>query len=307
MKYNVGNKVRYDSGDWQFYGTVSAVFENSISPCYRLSVERMVKKACKFSITQFEFELDPYTDEAVSANEERYQLIQSEMEAEPIPVMIKKSESIQESVTEKKQRKKQEPDKVELIHIQTTEPAKRKTSEVWERNLELYLKGKKSYAIYNWITNNRKHFQAGTLSDEKCEKLKKINFPFKVIRKNVEKTQKTEQHRRKRGDEWEINFESYQKGERNDIISSWIAENRKEFKTGKLTEAKYKKLLGINFSFDIGQMKDDNWEKQLEEWKKGDRRSKPVQQWKQRSLKQYSEDKLSVDRIIKLREAGILK
>jgi len=30
MKYKIGDKVRYDGGDWWFYGTVSAGFEHSI-------------------------------------------------------------------------------------------------------------------------------------------------------------------------------------------------------------------------------------------------------------------------------------
>ena len=55
MKYQVGDQVKYDSGDWWFYGNVTAVIENAICPCYRVNVEKMVKKNCKFAITQFEF------------------------------------------------------------------------------------------------------------------------------------------------------------------------------------------------------------------------------------------------------------
>jgi len=367
MKYKIGDKVRYDGGDWWFYGTVSAVFEHSICPCYRLSVERMEKKTCKFSITQFEFELEadferdkdkrkwenseiedlkkyhdvpnnaelpqiqkPRIQKTTDAWEKNLYLYQQGKKSGVLNVWKSKNrkdyktgilskdkyEKLMEInfpfVVDKKYKPttgKTKPEKVEWIPIQTKKPTKRKTSEIseiWERNLDDYLKGTKSYAIYNWITNNRKQHQTGRLSEEKYEKLMGINFPFVRAGKKVEQKQKIETPKRKRGDEWEINFELYRKGEKSDTISSWIANNRREFKTGKLIEAKYEKLLGINFPFDVGQKKDDNWEKQLEEWKKGERRSKPIQQWKQRSLKQYSEDKLSVDRILKLKEVGIL-
>ena len=295
MKYKIGEKVKYDSGDWWLYGTVCAVFEHPVCPCYRLNVERMEKKTCKFSITQFEFELEP------------------SKEPEPILVTDQKPEPILEPVPEKKQRKKRElkqgtePEKDESTQEQTKAPAKRKTGEKWKRNLEQYLKGERSYAIYNWVTKNRQQYKTGELTEEKKEKLMQINFPFGITRKKDENGKKADTHKRGKGNEWEINFESYQKGEKNDIISSWIADNKREFKTGKLTEAKYEKLVGINFPFDVAQTKDDNWEKQLEEWKTGERRNKAIQQWKQRSLKLYSENRLSVDRILKLREVGILK
>jgi hypothetical protein len=404
MKYKIGDKVRYDGGDWWFYGTVSAVFEHSICPCYRLSVERMEKKNCKFSITQFEFELEASEVESgidkrewenseieilknyygVLNNDDLSKMLKRSpqeleeqrrmMHQEPEPKKVQKHELPQEMVpetvglTQKQEKKpfirkttdawdnnlemyrkgeksnavstwstynrkqfktgvlseekleklkainfpfvidKTKQEKIETQPIQTKEPAKRKTSEKWERNLEDYLKGQKSFAIYNWITSNRKQHQAGTLPEEKYERLRQINFRFEGKEKKVEKTPKTVTPKRKRsGDEWETNFELYQKGEKSDTISSWIASNRKEFKTGKLTEAMYEKLVRINFPFDVGQKKDDNWEKLFEEWKNGERKSVKIQQWKQRSIRQHSENKLSVDRILKLKEVGILK
>jgi len=308
MKYSIGDKVRYDSGDWRFYGTVSAMFENSICPCYRLSVEQMEKKTCSFAITQFEFELELYNAEVDGVDEDKWRLVQFEKAPEPVTVAEQKLVAITEPVPEKRQRKNREtkPEIVETLQEPAQETAKPKIRKEWEKNFELFRKGQKSYAVYNWVTNNRKHYKAGTMPVEKYEKLKSIKFPFEVTRKQDEKKQGTETSKRKKGDEWEINFESYKKGERNDVISSWIADNRKEFKTGKLTEERYEKLLGINFLFDFWQQKDDGWDKQFEAWKMGERRSKAAQQWKQRSLKQYSEDKLSVDKILKLREVGIL-
>ena len=58
MRYQIGDRVKYLSGDWIFYGIVTAIVENAICPSYRLVIDRMEKKSCKFSITQFEFELE---------------------------------------------------------------------------------------------------------------------------------------------------------------------------------------------------------------------------------------------------------
>ena len=47
------------------------------------------------------------------------------------------------------------------------------------------------------------------------------------------------------------------------------------------------------------------WNKQLQQWKKGERNS--LQIWRQKSVKQYVDGKLSKDRIQKLKDVGILK
>jgi len=218
MKYTVGDKVRYDSGDWWFYGIVTAVFENSISPCYRLSVERMEKKSCKFSITQFEFELEPYSDEIDSIKDER-KWEKAEIEYlkkyygvlnhnDLSKILKRKPQELDEkwrSITSEpmpEEKLKPEPEKIQtkiplpvpekkpkpelLQETKSKEIRTRKTTDAWDKNLELYRQGKKSSALNFWKSKNRKDFKTGILSEEKLEKLQGINFPFEV-----EKKQKT--------------------------------------------------------------------------------------------------------------------
>ena len=180
MKYKIGDKVRYDGGDWWFYGTVSAAFEHSICPCYRLDVDRMEKKSCKFSITQFEFELEPCEVEIDSGNDKRKKELVSDQKLIPIP----------ELAPEKKKRQKREPKQesetgdVALEKIQKKEPRMRKISDTWERNLESYRKGERSNAIYTWMTHNRKLYKTGKLAENKFDKLMEINFPFEIVKKS---------------------------------------------------------------------------------------------------------------------------
>jgi len=306
MKYKVGEKVRYDGGDWWFYGTVSAVFEHPICPCYRLSVERMEKKSCKFSITQFEYELEPFNSEVVIGDDQRKRE-NAELEYLKKYQQKQKREPKQESQPVKVETapKKVETAKKKVETAKKKEPSTRKRGDAWMRNLESFRKGEKSNAIYTWITYNRRLYKSGKLDEGKLEKLMEINFPFDTDKKNKGKDGSKGEPKRKKGEAWDKNFESYRSGEKSNIISTWIAQNRKMHKTGKLPIDKYEKLIGINFPFDIVK-KPDAWDKQLEEWKK-DRKSIPMQQWRQRNIRQFLEGKLSADRIVKLKEVGILK
>ena len=345
MKYKVGDKVRYDGGDWWFYGTVSATFEHSICPCYRLNVERMEKKSCKFSITQFEFELEPYHqlvekgrdkrkwDDAEIELLKKYHLLGNEdlskmLKRNPQTIRDKRQQIKPEvSLTDvpgsstiklqipqgiAKQRRKKE-DKTEVTQGPVNEVQKPKISEAWFKNFELYQKGEKNGNIYNWVSTNRKLYRTGELPDDKLDKLNEINFPFDADRKKAEKaamTQKPkkERQKRKKGEAWNVNLEMYRKGEKNNVISTWMAQNRREYKEGKLSERKLDKLMEVNFPFEvIPQKRNDNWHQRLEEWKKGERRSTLVQQWRQRSIKKYLEGKLEIDKIARLKEVGILK
>jgi hypothetical protein len=216
MKYNVGDTVRYDGGDGWFYGTVSAVFEHSICPCYRLSVDRMEKKSCKFSITQFEFELEAYNEVDSDKNMRKWENSEIEylkkygniLDHESIGRvlnrtsatiaekwnLIKPSEEHKAKVNVEKHEK---PEKSETLFVaqpavnvvdtstQKAKPKqKRRTSEeAWEAYFEAYCNGEKNNNIYTWAATNRKQYKAGKLSDQRFEKLMEVNFVFDVAKK----------------------------------------------------------------------------------------------------------------------------
>ena len=207
MKYKIGDKVRYDGGDWWFYGTVSAAFEHSICPCYRLSVERMEKKNCKFSITQFEFELEAYNEQTESGKEKRkwenseiefLKKFYGVLDNDDLSKMLQRSS---QAIEDKGRHIKSEPEpeKVKAETKLTIEPKtgkfeltqkpKEKLSKqekdraAWDKNFELYVKGVKNAIVYSWASYNRKQHNTGKLSKDKFEKLASINFPFNVFKK----------------------------------------------------------------------------------------------------------------------------
>jgi len=236
MKFKVGDKIKYDSGEWRFFGTVSAIIENSISPCYRLNVDRMEKRNCKFSITQFEFELE-------ADNE--------------------------------------------------TESGK---------TLEIeYLK-----KFYNAQNNDNQGKEIKSKSEKSESKPKPAEKQKKMPEQKPEKAETKRKPQPAIGDKWNEKFEMYRNGEKDRSLDPWKYQNRKQYREGNLPEAKYAKLKEINFPFDTVR-KPDSWEKRLEEWEKGDTRSKYAQAWRQRSIRQYLKGKLPEDRIAQLKRIGILK
>ena len=202
MKYKVGDKVQYDSGDWLFYGTVTAVIENSINPCYRLNVDRMVKKNCKFSITQFEFELESdmevenlLAEKAWEQSEIEYlkkyfsaqplEELPQGMKPEPVPEYAATSEPTPEKFSKRRMKRNQEQEQgnVELLQMPTSDVPKRRRNGVWDINFELYKTGEKGPAINTWIANNRRQYKIGKLKADKYNQLMEINFPFEASKK----------------------------------------------------------------------------------------------------------------------------
>ena len=282
MKYQVGEKVKYDSDDWSFYGTITAVIENSISPCYRIHVERMEKKNCKFSITQFEFELE--ADHKIEDPKEKSNWKKHEDE------FLKKNNSIQLAdkkstifeqdtfnVTKRLSPKQfSDPVSVQEHNIQVISPElNQDESDIlqkpnkdmpspkkygsWQTNFELYCSGHKSKALNTWMYQNRKQYQTGSLKKDRLEKLVQINFPFNVSKLDTPKKV------------------TIQKGSKENMATEKKSDNS-----------------------------NDIWHKQLRQWKYNDDRAS-LQQWRQQNVKRYVEGRLSKDKIEKLKEVGILK
>ena len=303
MKYQVGDKVRYGSGEWFFYGTVTAVIENSINPCYRLSIDRMVKKNCRFSITQFEFELEADIDER-----EQDSLKWENLKIEYLKkyFVTPTTEKISDVITPEPvivQKPITEPVSIPVFAPVPESVLVPEQKEPEQKEPEPEQKQGRKPRQERKPRQGRKPKQEQKAEQEPIPA--SVPEPEKVATSRIQKEVK---QKRKRGEAWESNFEAFRNGDRSKKTHAWISINRKLYKSGDLSEDKFEKLMEINFPFEVQKLKRGpkaGWGKQLELWKKGERNS--LQEWRQRSVRQYVAGKLSKDKIEKLKEVGILK
>ena len=296
MKYQVGKKVKYDSGDWLFYGTITAVIENAICRIYRLDVGQMEKKDCDFSITQFEFELEAENETETENSIDESKMGNNEDE------YIENISYVQEK------------DLSQVMPEVNTKPVKEQSVSIEKQAFNpVEVPVRKSRIIKE---RKKRHVKPIVLitAESKLEE-------YVWEEEQTQYIPITEPHRRKRGEAWEKNFELFQKGVKKNIVYTWIAQNRKLYNSGSLEEEKLKRLTEINFPFQprkkkpkLKQKIEDNennnylseawWNHKFRQWEKGERDS--LQLWKQKCVKLYINGKLSQDKIDRLNKLGIL-
>jgi len=132
-----------------------------------------------------------------------------------------------------------------------------------------------------------------------------------LTEKKVDLTQKSlrELEKLKIEEAWNEKLEAFRNGEKSELIQRWIDYNRRQYRKGRMPTERFEKLVEVNFPFETAPIikVTSNWDKHLEEWKKGNRKSGTIMQWKNNNVRRFVKGKLSGDRIAKLKEVGILK
>ena len=335
MKYQIGDQVKYDCGDWVFFGSITAVIQNSINPCYRITVNRIVKKNCKFSITPFEFELLP-GEELTAGNSYIHATVPSVITPEPsshpeqIPVQpaTKKPSKKPLPIPKPKfQPEEQLPKELQpkvlqpkVLQPKVLQPKVLQPKELQPKKLQpKELQPKKLQP---------KELQPEELQPE--EQIPVESHPEKQLpeepRQEEPKSDMMEDFQTpptplkiKKTDAWYKNFHLFMNGIRNNTIYSWMNKNRKAFINNLLSEEKRNMLLKINFPFKLTerrqkpvdvqlQNKSDQsnnlWELKIKQWKSG--KFEALKSWRQKCVRLYVNGKLSPTKIEQLKEIGIL-
>lgn len=331
MNYQVGQKVKYDSGDWWFYGTISAVIENSISPCYRINVDRMVKRNCKFSITQFEFELskDDESESAVPGKWENQEIefkrIQSVRDVKNVvPQTIIPVLEVAAPTPEP------EPEPEPVLEPVLEEPVLEPVPELEpEPEPESKLKPgpkSKSQPESTPTTKKRPGRKPGSKNKKQADQVETQESapqPEPEAEPTPQSPDSPPPYPKRgiKGEAWDRNYEKYKAGEKSNALYTWVALNRKQYTSGELSDAKIEKLIEIDFPFEAkkktpkpkiveksksqGNLSNAWWNHKFSQWEKGERAS--LQQWRQKCVKLYVNGKLSQDKIERLKKIGILK
>ena len=328
MKYQIGDHVKYDSCDWLFFGTITAVIDNSINPCYRLIVNRMKKKNCRFSLTQFEFELLP--DEKFSTDKDSNKWEKTETEylkknvilqpeetsplLTPEPATLPIHSPIQSPETKPVIKRTPKP-KLKPKPITSPKPITKTTQKSQLEEQRLEEQRLEEQRLEEQQPEEQRHEEQQP-EEQQPEEL--VLEEPKTVMVEVPQESPTPMKFKKR-ESWDRNLDLYMNGVRNNVVHKWISQNRKKFNDNSLSEEKRNKLIEINFSFEPTQrtirpkeFKNQNksyqrnswWDYKIKQWKAG--KYEALKSWRQKCVKLYVTRKLPQERIDQLKEIGIL-
>ena len=224
MRFTIGDRVKYDGGEWLFYGTVSAIEEKG-RRLKQQRVEQSQEQVVVVSPSTFVEPVDVVGVVGVAGvvggtlatdGTKRGGRRKKDVEAAPI-----------EQVKSKGGKKKI------LVAEQAEVSVGMEIESVREKvEKEAGVKGVSNTPVRNTPVQN-------TPVQEKEPK---------GLRGKPAKTRpKKEQVTVKKRLTWNDYFEKYKNGERSHAIDVWASQNRKEYKTGKMNEDRKDKLIGIRF------------------------------------------------------------
>ncbi|WP_082192338.1 DEAD/DEAH box helicase [Chlamydia suis] len=196
--------------------------------------------------------------------------------------------------------------------------------EAWEKNfLELKRfreehghcnvphKYPKSPQLAVWVSNQRKDFKKGDLSEDRIARLEEIGFVWRVLEEAWEENFLELQRFREEHGHCKVPGDYPQ----NPQLASWVSNQRYAFKKGELSEDKIVRLEELGFVWDVLK---EVWEEnflELQRFLEEHGHCKVPQRypqnpflgtWVSHQRQDFKEDKLSEDRIARLEELGFV-
>ncbi|WP_257616748.1 DEAD/DEAH box helicase [Chlamydia suis] len=165
--------------------------------------------------------------------------------------------------------------------------------------------------LASWVSNQRKDFKKGDLSEDRIERLEEIGFVWRVLE-----------------EAWEENFLELQRFReehghckvpqgypQNPQLALWVSDRRKKFKKGKLAEDRIERLEELGFVWDVTE---EAWEEnflELQRFREEHGHCKVPKRYPQnpslgvwviRQRHDFSREDLSEDKIERLEELGFV-
>ncbi|MEB2690595.1 DEAD/DEAH box helicase [Chlamydia suis] len=169
----------------------------------------------------------------------------------------------------------------------------------------------KSPQLAVWVSNQRKDFKKGDLSEDRIARLEEIGFVWRVLEEAWEENFLELQRFREEHGHCNVP----QRHPQNPQLASWVRRHRADFKDGKISEDKIARLEEIGFVWDVLK---EEWEKNFLELKRfreehghckvprGYPQNPQLASWVSNQRTKFKKGKLAEDRVARLKELGFV-